>query len=99
MDYIAMVVLFSIIGTFFMNLYYQFRNRQTQMEFHLMNAKNFIRNPNYRDNREWFIKRFNEAQTHLAEAQVICSREIDAQTIQTLWQEIDRINKGNFISN
>jgi len=99
MDYIAMLVLFSIIGTFFMNIYYQARNKQTQMESHLMNAKNFIDNPNFHDDREWFVQRFQEAQTHLVQAQVICSREIDSRTIHNLWEQIGRINRGRFISN
>ncbi len=99
MDFMAFIVLVSIMGTFMLNLYYQARNRQMQMDIHLMNAKNFLNSRNHYDNREWFIQRFLEAQTHLVQAQVICSREIDSRTINILWQQMNTIKKGNFISN
>ena len=90
--YYTLFLLFIIYGIYF--VYKSEKDREMQLNLHLLQAKGILNRSDLKDKRNWFINRFNDAENHLASARASCAKEIDFQSISDIRNKLDEIKEN-----
>lgn len=64
-----------------------------------MQAKRILNLSDLKDNRKWFISRFNESETYIVNAQASCKKRFDYKSIVNLSHKFNDLNRDNSSSN
>jgi len=87
--YYLAVALLVLYGIYF--IYKSEKQRETELNLHLLQAKQILDSHDLKDKRSWFISKFNEAETHLIDAQASCGKEFDYQAIRDIREQLNKI--------
>ena len=69
------------------------KSREIELNYHLMKAKRILNKKDIKDKRQWFIKRFKEAENHIMAAQSVCTKSLEYHSIADIREELNNIKK------
>ncbi|KAA3609777.1 MAG: hypothetical protein D8M58_08975 [Calditrichaeota bacterium] len=90
--YYTIITLLVAYAIYF--IYKSEKDRELQLNIHLLQAKQILNNRDLKDKRNWFIDRFNEAENHLASAQASCAKEIEFQSVTDIRNKLQEIKEN-----
>jgi len=91
--YYTIIALLLVYGIYF--IYKSEKDREMQLNFHLLQAKGILNSTDLKDKRNWFISKFYDAENHLASAQASCAKEIEFKSISDIRSKLNTI-KNNY---
>lgn len=90
--YYTIIILFLVYGAYF--IYKTEKDRERQLNLHLLQIKRILNSCDLKDKRNWFISRFNKAEDLLISAQASCAVEIEFQSILDIRGKLEEIKKN-----
>lgn len=90
--YYTIITLFLVYGAYF--IYKTEKDRERQLNLHLLQVKHILNSCDLKDKRNWFINRFNRAEDILVSAQASCTEEFEFQSIINIREKLGEIKKS-----
>jgi hypothetical protein len=91
--YYLIIALFVGYGIYF--IYQNEKDRERQLNLHLLHAKGILTSNDIKDKRNWFISRFIKAENHLVNAQAKYAKEIEFQSVTDISNQISEIKNNS----
>lgn len=91
MEWVIFSATILVISYIIISALKQEKEREAELNFHLMQAKNILSSNDMEDKRAILINRFQQAETHLMNAQASCARSFEHKSITDIRAMMDMI--------
>ena len=99
MNFLLFCAILFLAGFTLFTLYMQEKFKSVKINNHTMQAKRILNLSDLKDNRNWFISRFNKAEEHLADVQASCVKQFEYKSIINIREKLNDINKDSSLNN
>lgn len=93
MELTFFLLAFSLITYVLVSVYRQEKSRQVELNFHIMQAKQYLNRKDLEDKRVVFIERFKDAELHLTSAQSFCKSQNELNSLDSIRVELEDIKR------
>lgn len=99
MNLLLFFTVFFLAGFTLFTLYKQLKFKTVKLNHHTMQAKRILNLSDLKDNRNWFISRFNKEEGHLADVQASCVKNFKYKSIVNIREKLNDIQKDSSLNN
>jgi len=99
MNFLLFFTILFLLGFTLITVYTQNKIKTLKLSYHPMQAKRILNSSDLKDNRNWFISRFIEAQDFMAKSQASVIQKFDHKSIINLREKLNNSDRDNSLSN